>query len=269
LEHQAEIASIVMAAGRGSRMKGFNGNKTLLPLIPGKNPYEGQRPALLHILHTLPPGPKAVVVHYRKSEVIEATQGLDLTYCEQPVLNGTGGALLSAREFIKRNRCEQFIITMGDVPLIRRNTYEELAGSLGDKSMVVLGFLPNDRKQYGVLDVKDDSVKRIIEWKYWSQLSKEKQAHLRICNSGIYTAERDALLHYLDVLEKHPHRVKKELGSKWTVMEEFFITDLVEYMVKDGGSVGHVLAANETEVMGVDDLAALLKAQQLFQTEYL
>ncbi len=38
-----DVASIVMAAGRGSRMQGYAGNKTLLPLVAGQTPFTGRR----------------------------------------------------------------------------------------------------------------------------------------------------------------------------------------------------------------------------------
>ena len=95
-----EIASVVFAAGKGSRMTGYEGNKTLLPLIPtGASPYEGERPMLLEVLENLPPGPKGVVVHHRAEDVrtVTAGAGLDVAHLFQEVTNGTGGALLAAR----------------------------------------------------------------------------------------------------------------------------------------------------------------------------
>jgi len=59
-------ASLILAAGRGSRMEGFEGNKTLLPLVPEKSPFEGKQPILLHILNSLPVGPRAVVVNHKR-----------------------------------------------------------------------------------------------------------------------------------------------------------------------------------------------------------
>ena len=88
-----------MAAGKGSRMIGFEGNKTLLPLVPEYSPFKGTHPILLHILDNLPPGPKALVVHHGKKDVLEATKAMNLSYCEQPALNGTGGALFAAKPF--------------------------------------------------------------------------------------------------------------------------------------------------------------------------
>ncbi|MFC1869611.1 NTP transferase domain-containing protein, partial [Thermodesulfobacteriota bacterium] len=104
-----KTASLIFAAGKGSRMKGFEGNKTLLPLIPGPSPFEGSRPILLHIINSLLPGPKAVVVNHRKEEVIASTRSLGLTYCEQPLLNGTGGALLASRDFLEDRNYKQLL----------------------------------------------------------------------------------------------------------------------------------------------------------------
>ncbi len=41
LRKMSAVASIIFAAGRGTRMKGYAGNKTLLPLIPEKSRYRG------------------------------------------------------------------------------------------------------------------------------------------------------------------------------------------------------------------------------------
>ena len=153
---------------------------------------------------------------------------------------------------------------MGDVPFVRRRTYLNLIEKLRENPLVVLGFRPKDRKQYGVLEVNGEIVKRIIEWKYWRTFSPKSQNLLRICNSGIYAARREELIPYLDRLEKRPHRVLKERQGQMAEIEEFFMTDLVELMQTDGLNVGFVIAADEDEVMGLDDLQALQKAQSLF-----
>ena len=257
------IGSIVMAAGRGSRMKGFEGNKTLLPLVPGPSFFVGTRPILHQILSTLPPGPKALIVNYRKDAVMEATRSLPVTYVEQPELNGTGGALLAALPFIEQAECQGLVITMGDVPLVRPETYLHLVDALSSNVFVVLGFRPREKKQYGALDICDQKVKRIIEWKYWHALPLKEQALLDTFNSGIYAARREELLQYIPRLAARPHTVMKERKGKQVKVEEFFITDLVEILQKDHRSVGFALAQDEEEVMGVDDLDSLVKAQQV------
>jgi bifunctional UDP-N-acetylglucosamine pyrophosphorylase/glucosamine-1-phosphate N-acetyltransferase len=107
-------------------------------------------------------------------------------------------------------------------------------------------------------------VKGIVEWKYWSAFPKETQNRMEICNSGIYAARTEDLLSYLPVLRSRPHVVSKERDGEIVQVEEYFITDLVEFLDHDGKSVGCILAENENEVMGVDDLSALQKAQEQF-----
>ncbi|MBN2123947.1 MAG: NTP transferase domain-containing protein [Deltaproteobacteria bacterium] len=260
-----QVGSLIFAAGRGSRMKGYEGNKVLLPLLPGPDPYAGARPILLHILENLPLGPKAVVVHHQKEDIFKATtEAKDLAFFEQPVLNGTGGALLAAEDFLRQDSFEQVIITMGDVPFVKRDTYLNLVRALDTVQLAVLGFLPEHRRQYGVLETEGRYVKRIIEWTYWKEFPKEQRDPLRICNSGIYAARRKDLLAYVPLLGQKGHVVHKERGGKVVELEEFFITDLVEMMDRDGLRVGHVLARDEEEVMGLDDLSSLLRAQEIY-----
>lgn len=244
-------------------MKEYSGSKTLLPLVPGSSPYEGRKPIMLEIINNLPAGPKAVVVNHRKEDIIGLTSGLGLVYCEQPVLNGTGGALLAATSFLEARKFDHLIITMGDVPLVRPSTYTEMLDNLKDNRLAVLGFIPEDKKQYGVLEVEGGRVLKITEWKYWREYPVNVQQGLKICNSGIYAVNRDDLLRYLPILASRPHIVQKQINGVMTDVEEFFITDIVEYMCDDGLSVGYVIG-DEDEVFGVDDPAALEKAQELF-----
>ncbi|MGD9074808.1 MAG: NTP transferase domain-containing protein [Desulfobacteraceae bacterium] len=260
-----KTASLILAAGRGSRMKGFDGNKTLLPLVSGESPFKGSHPILLHILSNLPPGPKALVINYKKEDLIHATRSLEISYYEQPLLNGTGGALIAAREFLEAQDYDRIIITMGDVPFVSGATYLNLTEGLKANNLTVLGFRPSDKKQYGVLETEGATVKRIIEWAYWKTYTEERQRQLQIFNSGIYAARKDDLIQYLGILEKRPHTVRKERHGKLVEVEEFFITDLVELMQDDGLKVGYALAEQENEVMGVDDLPSLLKAQEIFR----
>jgi bifunctional UDP-N-acetylglucosamine pyrophosphorylase/glucosamine-1-phosphate N-acetyltransferase len=266
LKTNTRTAAIILAAGRGSRMKEYSGNKTLLPLVPGKSPFEGSHPILINILNNLPAGPQAVVVNYRKEDVMEATRGLNIIYCEQPELNGTGGGLIAAWEFLKKQACDQVIITMGDVPLVKNATYRALGDYLTDNSFVILGFRAESKKQYGLLEIQKNRVTKIIEWKYWQGYPEDKRQALEICNAGIYAARTDDLLYYLSVLASRPHKVHKKIDGKQLEVEEFFLTDIVEYMSNDGLPVGYMTVDNEGEVMGVDDLNALVKAQKLFST---
>lgn len=260
-----KIASIILAAGKGSRMHGYYGNKTLLPLIPGSAESEGSVPMLMHILKTLPEGPKAIIVNHHKEDVIKKTSFPETYHYEQPVLNGTGGAVLSARHFLEKISCPYIIITMGDIPLVSKKTYISLVDKLDHRKMVLLGFVPADKKRYGLCKIREKNVLGIIEWEYWHNFSEEDLRELTVCNAGIYAIKREELLRLADMLEKKPHIVKKISDGKLINKTEYFLTDIVEYLASEGTPAGYVLSENEAEVTGVDDFNALHKVQKEFQ----
>lgn len=258
-----EAASIIFAAGYGSRMKGFSGNKTLLPLVPGSNPFEGEYPIISQVIDSLPRGPKALVINHRRDEVIAVTRDLGVFYYDQALPNGTGGALIAAQGFLEQTDQEHLIITMGDIPFVKQTTYRNLMAELKDQDLLVLGFKPVDKAQYGILEIDRGRVARITEWRYWKEYPLERQGHFGICNSGIYAARRSAVLRYLKKLRQRPHQVEKVRDGRTIVVEEYFITDLVELMNNDGLTVGSMVV-DEEQVMGVDTLEDLALAQGIF-----
>ena len=258
-----DVASIVFAAGKGSRMTGYEGNKTLLPLIPARSAYEGSHSLLVEVLKSLPAGPKGIVVHHRAEDVQRETEDLGCSYLFQPETNGTGGALLAARPFLESAPNDCVVITMGDVPLIHPATYARLVRRLSDCELAVLAFVPRDRAQYGMIEMEGDRVARIVEWKYWSTYPSSRLAELKYCNAGVYAAGREMLLRYMTRLADAPHRVRKQRGDRWVVIEEYFLTDLVELICNDGLKVGLVEACEE-EVVGVDTPEALKYVQEQY-----
>jgi len=261
---QSPVAAIIMAAGRGSRMQGYDGNKTLLPLKPGNAMFDGNHPILMHLMENLPPGPRALIVNHCQKEVRAATARTGAEYYEQPVLNGTGGAILAAGDFVAAQDADRVIITMGDVPFVKQSTYARLVDGLDDHDLTILGFSPRDKKQYGVLEIDKGQVKKITEWKYWKDYPADRQHRLTICNSGIYAARRTVLAHYLPILASRPQIVQKEVDGRMTDIQEYFFTDLIEFMVQDGRAVGYHVVEDEFETMGVDDVPALEKAQAIY-----
>jgi len=49
---------------------------------------------------------------------------------------------------------------------------------LADKKLAILAFEPRDKAQYGMLEVAEGRVLRIVEWKYWHTYSPEQRARL-------------------------------------------------------------------------------------------
>jgi bifunctional N-acetylglucosamine-1-phosphate-uridyltransferase/glucosamine-1-phosphate-acetyltransferase GlmU-like protein len=86
-------------------------------------------------------------------------------------------------------------------------------------------------------------------------------------NGGIYAVKKDVLVKYLELLSARPHIVIKEREGKQVEVREYFITDMVEMMFNDGLKTGYVVAADENEVMGIDDVDSLKKAQGLYENQ--
>lgn len=261
----AEIASVVFAAGKGTRMTGYKGNKTLLPLFAGASLYEGHRPLIREVLDNLPAGPKRIVINHCAADVRAATRGPGIEYILQPQTNGTGGALLAARAFLESTRPGLVIITMGDVPLIRQYTYRSLIERLGTCQMAVLAFEPKDRAQYGMLELDGKKVVRIVEWSEWSsdKFPPERREALRYCNAGVYAVKRPILLNYIQKLSDRSHVVRKTIDGREVAIREYFITDLIEMMNADGLPIGYETAPEE-EVIGVDTPESLDLVQRLY-----
>jgi bifunctional UDP-N-acetylglucosamine pyrophosphorylase/glucosamine-1-phosphate N-acetyltransferase len=92
----------------------------------------------------------------------------------------------------------------------------------------------------------------------------ERKRQFEVFNTGIYAARKPSLLKCLNELERRPHRVQKERQGRMEVVEEYFITDLVELMSHGGLLVGFTVAEEEQEVMGIDTVDDLAVAQRIF-----
>jgi bifunctional N-acetylglucosamine-1-phosphate-uridyltransferase/glucosamine-1-phosphate-acetyltransferase GlmU-like protein len=159
---------------------------------------------------------------------------------------------------------ETVIITMGDAPLIKPSTYQGLVDELYSFDIVVLGFSPREKKQFGLLITEKGLVKDIVEWKYWKNWKDEDIENHSICNAGIYAFKRNVLLALMGKLKDKGHVVEKEIDGEIITFEEYFMTDLIKIANDEKHKVGFVVTESETEAMGVDDPEALKLVQIYF-----
>ena len=217
-----------------------------------------------------PQAGRRVIVHHRSEAVKAATRAFAPTYCHQPDLNGTGGALLAVRDFLEAQACERLLITMGDVPFVRPETYMNLVEKLETHHMVALGFKPADKKQYGLLETERDRVQKITEWKYCAGLSRGQKS---VPSASAMPASMPPAVRRCSSISRCSNRVlrvsRRSGTGRMTTIHEYFLTDIIEFMNADGLSVGYVLAEDEMETMGVDDPQALEKAQAYYRRHYL
>lgn len=113
-----DIIAIVMAAGKGTRMK--SKNSKLVQKIYGKEIVKRA------VENAEKAGVKDIVavVGYKKEEVMKVL-GDNIKYAFQDEMLGTGHAVMQAKEYLKGKKGKVLVLN-GDVPLIRPETLNKL-----------------------------------------------------------------------------------------------------------------------------------------------
>lgn len=160
---QKPFAAIILAAGRGTRMKSD------LPKV--LHPLAG-RPMLAHLAGTvagLRPARYVVVTAKGMDKVAAAVPGAVAAVQDPPL--GTGHAVLAAKDALDGFEGD-ILVLFGDCPLIRPETIGAmLAGRAGGNAVVVMGFRPADPAAYGRLILGPAGLERIVEFKDASPIS--------------------------------------------------------------------------------------------------
>ena len=236
------IAVVVLAAGKGTRMKSDR-HKVLHPIAG--------RPMLLHLLAsaaTLSPERTVVVTGAGREQVEAAVTPLGATIAVQAEQLGTGHAVMQAREALA-GFTGDVLILYGDVPLVRAETMRAMLDRLNADdapAVVVLGFRPADAGAYGRLIVAEggDRLEKIVEFKD----ADAAERSVTLCNSGLMAARGELLF---DLLAK--------LGND-NAAGEYYLTDVVEL---SGAAV--VVEASADEVTGVNSRGELAEVEAMWQ----
>jgi UDP-N-acetylglucosamine diphosphorylase/glucosamine-1-phosphate N-acetyltransferase len=236
-EKKRNISVVILAAGRGTRMKSDMA-KVLHPVCG--------RPMLAYPVdtaRTLGGRKIVVVVGHQAGLVSEAFGGKGLVFVEQREQRGTAHAILQTRaEF--RDYQGTIIILCGDVPLLRPATVEALLDlHVSEKAAVtVLTTILDDPYGYGrIVKGKGGEVIRIVEERDATAGEKE----IREINTGIYCVESGFL-----------YRAVAEIGND-NAQGEYYLTDIIGIARQEGAIVRAFTAGDPIETMGIntpDDL---------------
>ncbi len=243
-----DIALIVLAAGKGMRMK------SALPKVMHR---AAGRTLLGHVLAAaagLSPKRAVVVVGPDMDAVGLEAQGYfpGCNVVIQQERQGTAHAVSMAKAGLE-GFSGTILVLYADVPLIQTASLSALAGKLDKKtSVAVLGFEAADPYGYGrLLKAKNGSIRAIRE-----ELDASSQERkIRLCNSGILSVNSRTLWKLLP-------QIKNKNAKR-----EYYLTDLVELAVKADLRVG-LATCSETEVAGVNDRVQLASIEAELQAQY-
>lgn len=237
------IAAIVLAAGKGTRMKS-DLHKVLHPIAG--------RPMLLHLMASvdeLSPAKKVVIVGDKADQLEAALAGSADLAVQDPQL-GTGHAVQQA-EGALTGFDGDVLILYGDVPFVPAATMRAMIDRLGAAdapAVVVLAFEPADALQYGRVITEGDRVVKMVEHKD----ATEAERAVTLCNSGLMAAKARDLFALLA-------RVTDDNAAK-----EFYLVDIVNIANADGRSCA-VVKTDPADVAGINSRAELAAAEAQWQ----
>ena len=240
MEANARLAVVIMAAGKGTRLK--SQRPKVLHEIGGK-------PLLAHVIAAagkiVAPAEIFVVIGHHAEKVRAAVASTGVNFVEQTEQLGTGHAIQCAREAIAGY--ENILVLSGDVPLIRPETIEQLWNfhQSEQAAMTILTAAPVDPTGYGrIVRRAPDSpeVEAIVEQK---ALTVEQQSISEI-NSGIYAFQTAPLLAHLDKLTAD------------NAHGELYITDMAGLLRSADQRVVAIQAAEAVEVLGANTISELV-----------
>ena len=239
---------VVLAAGQGKRMRSAL-PKVLQPL--------GGRPLLAHVLETARAlgARRPIVVHGHGAEAVRAAFGdTDVQWVLQPQQLGTGHAVQQALPHLAAD--VQVLILYADVPLARVATLTRLLEAAGDGVALLTTELDDPRGYGRIVRTGAGRVQRIVEEK---DASNEERA-IREVNAGLMALGGRRLAGWL-----------AKLGNR-NAQNEYYLTDVVAFAVKEGVPVTAVKVEDPLEVAGVNskrELAMLERALQRREAERL
>jgi bifunctional UDP-N-acetylglucosamine pyrophosphorylase/glucosamine-1-phosphate N-acetyltransferase len=239
------IATIVLAAGQGTRMKS-DLHKVLHPIAG--------RPMIEHLLASaaeLNPERQVVIVGSGR-EQLEAALGDRAAYAVQEPQLGTGHAVQQA-EAALAGFSGDVLILYGDVPFVSTDTMRAMIERLHGEdapAVVVLAFEPEDALQYGrVLAHDDGRIAKMVEHKD----ATEAERACRLCNSGLMAVRSEELFGLL-----------ARVGNQ-NAQGEYYLVDVVNVANADGRSCAVVVTADPDEVAGINSRAELAEAEARWQ----
>jgi len=240
-----KIAVIILAAGKGSRMK--SDLAKVLHRVAGKSMVNHVIEAATQVASS---HVHVVVGHQADKVRQEIQENHNVQFAFQKELLGTGDAVRVALPGV--DACVQHVLVLcGDVPLIRKQTISDLVSAhlslMSD--LTVLAAKVNDPTGYGrIIQDNDGQLLAIREEADASELEKQ----IDIVNSGIFCFEKR-------FLESGLGRIKNNNSQG-----EYYLTDLVEVAVQSRVKTLVKIIDDAEQVMGVNTIEQLTRIDTAF-----
>jgi bifunctional UDP-N-acetylglucosamine pyrophosphorylase/glucosamine-1-phosphate N-acetyltransferase len=245
---QKQLNILIMAAGLGTRMKSKRA-KVLHEL--------GGAPLIAHVVRAaqaLDPKTILVVIGHQAEEVEQAVlaeAGELASFVIQAKQRGTGDAVESARSQLEHTDSLVLVLS-GDVPLIKIETlrkFIEHHENAGADCSILSVRLENPTGYGRIIRDPSGAFEKIVE----QRDANDEQRQVKEINSGIYCFDSKELFRALRKVEP-----ANEQG-------EYYLTDVAEIILRNGGTVSVYLHNDAREVSGINTRAELAEFENLIR----
>ncbi|MDI6726016.1 MAG: NTP transferase domain-containing protein [Smithellaceae bacterium] len=234
-----EPAALILAAGRGTRMK--SNRAKVLHLLAG-------RPLLAYVVDAargVGAGRIVAVVGHQAEEVREAFRDDGLVFVEQSPQLGTAHAVQVTRKALA-DFVGPVLILCGDVPLLKVDTLRQFLNFHRDQEAVLTlltARLDNPHGYGRVVMDENNALIRIVE----ERDATREEKKIREINTGIYCVESPFLFEAVAGIGRD------------NAQGEYYLTDIIAGGRERGIRMVSCLARDPGEVIGIntpDDLAS-------------
>jgi len=246
---QNKIAAIILAAGKGTRMK------SATPKVLHKVAGLAMLGHAVRALDALGPEKLVLVLGPDHGQVADAAKDwvadpAVLASAVQDPPKGTGHAVMAAMPALDGFDGD-VIVAFGDTPLVRPETYQALLAPRQEGAdIVVSAFRADGPHMYGRLVVgADGALERIVEHKD----ATDEERSIDLCNGGIMLIAGAHLPKLLSLL------------SDDNAQGEFYLTDVVGH-ARALGLKCAVAEGNAEDVLGVNSRVELAGVEGIMQT---
>jgi len=235
-------ATIILAAGRGSRMQAKTKNKVTFKL-------NGQ-PMVAHtVKHLTQAGIKQIiaVVGYQADSVRSAL-GDSVTYAIQQNQLGTGDAIKSAIPYLDPTVSTVLAVYGDDSAFYPSSLFQEMVAKResAKADLLFLTIHKDDPTGLGrIVRDKRGKIESIVEEK----VATAEQKKIQEINTGFYCFESDFLREHIGEIKKNP------------VSGEYYLTDMIEIALAHNKKVEAFFVKDSSVWHGVNNRSDFAKAQ--------
>ncbi len=241
-----DAAVVILAAGQGTRMK-----SRMAKVLHGAGGKPLVRQAIDTALEIAPPERIFVVVGYQADRVRAEVEAAGAGAIHQAEQLGTGHAVLCGEDRLARLG-GRLIVFVGDCPLIRAATLEELAETQrrSGAAAAVITTDVDDPTGYGrIVRGAGGDIEEIVEQK----AATPAQLAVREINSGIFCFDSGALW-------KHIREIRPDNAAR-----EYYLTDMVSILIRAGRRVAALKVPDSNELLGINDRMQLAAADRILR----